>query len=95
MKHKKSALLALLFVFAVISSAGFLILEAHHECSGEDCPVCLEINICSHNLKLLSFAGFIFVFAGVLLFSQQKNTYQDVISFGRSDLIALKVKLSD
>lgn len=47
MQKKKLAILTivlmtLFFAFAIV----FVVFEANHDCSGEDCPICEQIEIC-------------------------------------------------
>jgi len=88
-------LLVSLFVLAVISSSVFIILEAGHDCSDEVCPVCMCLNICSNNLKFITLTVINIVLCGLLLLSQVKKFYPVKIIYANSDLISLKVKLSD
>ncbi|MCR4819046.1 MAG: hypothetical protein K5841_08840 [Fretibacterium sp.] len=46
-----SCFIAALFVFVILSSLFFIVLEADHDCTGEHCPVCHQINICERALK--------------------------------------------
>ena len=55
----RTILSVLLLIFSIFSLA-FISIESHHECSGEDCPVCYVICIAETNLKLLSLAGLVF-----------------------------------
>lgn len=85
-------LLAAAVVFAMLFSACFLIAEADHECAGEDCPICYQVNLCSHTVR---FAG-IFAAAVFTLFSGTLA----VLSLAekpdrRVSLVTLKVKLSN
>jgi hypothetical protein len=46
-KHRNVARLLLVFSIAVIFACCISIAaEAHHECSGEHCPVCAHIHLC-------------------------------------------------
>ncbi len=46
-KHRTVARLLLVFSIAVIFACCISIAaEAHHECSGEHCPVCAHIHLC-------------------------------------------------
>lgn len=52
MKRKTAGFLAVLFLTLVIFSISFTALETHHDCSGEDCPICLFLNACAQTLRL-------------------------------------------
>ena len=51
-----SCFLAVLFVLVMLSSLAFIVLEAEHDCTGEDCPVCAMIAICRNTLKTVLIA---------------------------------------
>ena len=58
--EKKKRVLAALFavsvLFVILYSALFIAAHADHDCVGDDCPICYQINICQSTLKNLSFA---------------------------------------
>lgn len=94
-KKKVTIILTILFVFVLLFSHIFVIAEAEHECSGEDCPVCKIIAIVSDTIKLLSLVSLLafFCFAigcGFLKILHIKSKTHSVLS-----LISLKVKLSN
>lgn len=41
-------------IFGFLSSVTFIALEANHECSDDDCPVCLQLCVCMNTLKALT-----------------------------------------
>lgn len=43
--------LAALIILTVFMSLLFVIHEAHHNCTGEDCPVCARIEACISTVK--------------------------------------------
>ena len=45
-----TALMTVVLVMSVFVSLAYLIEEADHECSGNDCPVCRTISICRRNI---------------------------------------------
>ena len=51
-----SILMILLIVFVLVSSFWFILHETHHDCTGEDCPVCAMIAICRNTLKTVLIA---------------------------------------
>ena len=51
-KRLAACILTLVFVLAMLSSMAFIVLEAEHDCTGEDCPVCYQLSVCEHTLKL-------------------------------------------
>ena len=57
-KRKAALILTISFVFVMLFSHVFIIAEADHDCSGEDCPVCAVIAVLSDAFKELSLIGF-------------------------------------
>ena len=97
MTTRKTGTMALttLLVFVMLFSLVFVIAEADHDCSGEDCPVCEIIAIVSDTTKGLFLIGSVaLIFAtilvgiGKLIFIENKD--RTVFS-----PISLKVKLSN
>ncbi|MDR1933550.1 MAG: hypothetical protein LBQ57_12105 [Spirochaetales bacterium] len=50
-------ILAACFAFAAISAEVFILTHIEHPCCGEECPVCLQIEIAQDALKGLGLAG--------------------------------------
>ena len=97
MKQRRSTLsiiAALAVLFVVLISSFFVAEETHHDCTGEDCPICYEISVCQETVRKLTVAGV--VFAAILLLS-----VCIVLPVAQSrpavchTLVSLKVKLSD
>ena len=63
-KRIAALLLCIGLVLVLSVSAAYLSLEAGHDCSGEDCPVCLWLAV---NLTLLRTLGLAFLLLSVLL----------------------------
>lgn len=43
--------LAFLMLAVLLFSSVFVAAEAHHDCPGEDCPVCLNLRMCEEILR--------------------------------------------
>lgn len=89
-----SCFLAVLFVLVMLSSLAFIVLEAEHDCTGEDCPVCGQLAVCENALKLgLVSAVFISACLAGTVFSSLARLAAGI----RLCLtpVALKVKLSN
>ena len=94
--RKKAAIaLTILFVFVMLFSHIFVIAEADHECSGEDCPICEIIAIVWDTIKGLSLIGSAVVICAALVFGIVKSLYINNEAQSVSSLITLKVKLSN
>ena len=45
-KRMLAVLLAVTLVAVMLLSTAFLVEEAHHDCVGDGCQICLQMNIC-------------------------------------------------
>ena len=92
------AFLAAFLVTAVLLLSGlFIVTYADHACTGEDCPVCAEIEACAAVIRLISEAvgtGAVVIFAYIvtrkLLISYLAGLYLCPVS-----LVSLKIRLDD
>lgn len=67
-----TVLLAAAVLFVMLSSAFFIAIEADHNCTGEDCPVCCQIEVCIHTLKSVGHTVVLLIlaaFIGITMFS--------------------------
>ena len=52
--NKKIALmLAVATMSLIILSVGYVVKEANHDCTGGDCPICVQIEQCLNNFRTL------------------------------------------
>ena len=88
-----SILIAAVFSIVVFGSLLFIIEHSAHDCSGEDCAVCMEIAAC-HNLSAFgtTSAAAIAVTAAIAIFAVLVIAAVRTIS-NNSTLISLKVEL--
>lgn len=83
-------------IFAVmLSSALFLAEEADHDCIGDGCQICLQMNLCRGVLKSLSLVLLAAVAALTVAYILWGNFWPCQGSDGHITLVALKVKLSN
>lgn len=82
------------FIFSFLSSAAFIALESNHECNDDDCPVCMQINVCMNTLRALTLISLAVLALLVTHDDSLRNISRCRIRFKHSDLITLKVKLS-
>ena len=93
--RKFIAFVAILLAFAMLFSAFYIILEADHDCDGEDCAICAQICLCENILRQLALALLVLALAHsfrrvlVLTAAQAFNTGS------QTTLVTLKVKLSN
>ena len=94
-KRILSAALAVLVLFVVLYSVFFIAAESHHDCIGENCPICYQISVCENTLKNLSLAVCTVSFATAFAYTlcRSISVCTDVIP--SYTLVSLKVKLTD
>lgn len=80
-------LLTLLFSFC------FIAVEAGHDCVGEDCNICLEINSCLITLRALGALILSLMPLCAMLFSLSALFFAVINSFTIKTPVTLKVKL--
>ena len=98
MKKKKrvlAILLAGMVLFVMLYSALFIAAEADHDCVGENCPICHQLDSCRSTLKNFSLAICIAAFAAALTYALCKNISACTDDVQSRTLVSLKVKLSD
>ena len=57
-----TGLLAAVLAVVMLSSAVYIAVEANHNCSGEDCAICHQLQVCENLLKSIGLAGAAAVF---------------------------------
>ena len=95
-KRIGTILLCVGLVLALTVSSVFIAVEADHDCSGEECPVCRMIAVNIHLLRMLSLT----VFALAALFSllpvrSARGRRDRHIHFFSGTLVSLKIRLND
>ena len=95
-KSKRLAsVLVLLVACIMIFSVLFIALEADHNCCGEGCAVCAQIQVCEDLFRNLITAAALVVAAWCLYSLTRVFADADCCSVHPHTLIVLKVKLSD
>ena len=94
-KRIAALLLAVTVLLVMLYSALFIAAEADHDCVGENCPICYQINVCQNALKNLSLAVCAAVFAAAFIYILCRSASVCTYSVQFSSLVSLKVKLSD
>lgn len=56
-----SGFLAFMLVFSLLFSIGYIAAESDHDCSGEDCPICISLVQCEEISRLYKFAVILIV----------------------------------
>ena len=94
-KRVLAALLAVAVLFVMLYSALFIAAHADHDCDGEDCPICYQINVCQNTLKNLSFAASAAALAAAFTYTLCRGISVCTDYAQSYTLVSLKVKLSD
>ena len=94
-KRIAALFLAVTVLFVMLYSALFIAAEADHDCVGENCPICYQINVCQNTLKNLSLAVSAAAFAAAFTYTLCREFLTCADCIHRNSLVALKVKLSD
>ena len=97
-EHKRIfAFVTAFLVTAVLLLSGFFIVtHIEHECTGEDCPVCAELQECAATIRLITEAAgtgaivFAYIITQKLLSSYQTGLYLCPVS-----LVSLKIRLDN
>lgn len=89
-----SLILLLLFSFVILGSSCFIITHTGHDCTGEDCSVCMELAECHKTLNTLgnTFMGGVHIAVMILALSVIVNALIQTSS-KHTTLISLKVEL--
>ena len=88
-------LVALMALFAVLYSSLYIAVEANHDCTGDGCQICIQINACDHVLKNLSLAAGAVTVAAALLYMRSLIVPNCADARFVCTLVSLKVKLSN
>ncbi len=88
-----SAVTAITVVFVLLFSILYIAVEADHDCTGENCPICEQIAICQQRLKQVSSGTAVIAF-GLFAFFTLCVVQSSYTALQRlCTLITLKVKL--
>lgn len=88
-----SMLMAGIIAFALLFSVAFITVEANHDCSGDNCPICQQINTCQNILDGIALAGAAAGFVAALLHILYKLILPYTEDIPKITLVSLKVKL--
>ena len=95
-KRIRALLLCAVFVLMLFVSASYLVHEAGHHCSDDDCPICRTIAMTAELLRsfgLLVLAFAVLSIAAVCRYAQQCRNGTDVLTCGT--LVSWKIRLND
>ena len=84
----------IIFIFSIIISSSFMVLHLDHECIGEDCNVCYEINLLKSIFDSLLILSLMYVFIKKTVFYIERIKYIWQLNYCLSP-VKLKVKMND
>lgn len=89
-----SWIVLVVFSLVILCSSAFIITHADHDCSGEDCPVCIELAECHNTLHPLgtAFMGGVHLAVMTLALAVIISSFTKVKT-DHTTLISLKVEL--
>ena len=90
-----TGLLVAVLAVVMLSSAVYIAVEADHDCSGEDCAICHQIDACLNSLRELSLAGVAAVITAAFIYTLCKVILPCTETIDTPTLVSLKVKLSN
>lgn len=90
-----TGLLAAVLAAVMLSSAVYIAVEANHNCSGEDCAICHQLQACENLLKSIGLASAAAVFAVAVRYALCRIIPSCAELVRTFTLVSLKVKLSD
>lgn len=90
-----TGLLAAVLAAVMLSSAVYIAVEANHTCSGEDCAICHQLQVCENLLKSIGLVDAAAVFAAAVGYALCSVIPSCAELVRTSTLVSLKVKLSD
>ncbi len=94
-KRFTAGVLAAVFFFVMLFSVCYVAAETHHDCTGENCMICYQINACINTLKITVLALTAVALALSAIYSVvTASKDDDSVSFDTT-LVSLKVKLSN
>ena len=90
-----TGLLAVVLAFVMLSSVAYIAAESDHDCTGVDCPICHQINVCENLLKSIELAGSAAAAVAAILYILCRIIPSCTEVARTFTLVSFKVKLSD
>lgn len=94
-KRLLKAVVSILLILVVLSSALFIAVEAGHDCTGAGCAVCRQISAVEDTLRAFGFAVIAALVARIVFNVLNRNALCRISNLRTSTLVSLMVKLSD
>ena len=94
-KRALSVTVCIVFLFVTFASLFYIVLEADHQCTGEDCPVCANIYQAEQTLRNLSTGTIVYTAANPIPIMFVLVMAGHVLFVSRTSLVSQKVRLND
>ena len=90
-----TTLLTIAVAFVMLTSVAYIAKESHHDCVGDNCAICHQLQVCENLLKSIGLAGAAAVFAAAVRYAPCRVIPSCAEVVRTFTLVSLKVKLSD
>ena len=90
-----ASLLTIAVAFVMLTSVAYIAKESHHDCVGDNCAICHQLQVCENLLKSIGLAGAAAVFAAAVGYAPCRVIPSCAEVVRTFTLVSLKVKLSD
>lgn len=93
--HKKilAVLLVAFMLTGILFSYKFIIDNVHHDCTGENCPICLQIEEAVSFIQSIKYVPILSFLMAVLFLFTKREAHETKHIYVRNTLISLKVEL--
>ena len=93
-KRTYSVAICILFLFVTFASLFYIVEEANHHCTGEDCPVCANIHQAEQTLRNLSTGTIVQTAVNPIPIMFVLVIADHVLFISRTSLVSQKVRLN-
>ncbi|MCR5502783.1 MAG: hypothetical protein K6F53_07225 [Lachnospiraceae bacterium] len=95
--HKRSVagILGMLLLLVVVFSAFYIASETHHDCEGDDCPICACIQQCENTLGQIACGTALLTALLLPIVLALFPAFRFARVFPQETLVSIKVRLND
>ena len=90
-----AAIVAVMLLLGVLFSSGFIAEEFHHDCAGDECPICQTIAQCEAFLSRIATGTALFVVSIMAVITAVLSTMLAVSPVINETLVSCKVRLNN
>lgn len=65
LKEVAAGIIGMMLIIVMLFSAFYISIETHHDCTGEDCPICAQVQMCENTLHKIG-GGIAFLIAVII-----------------------------